>query len=186
MSVPDLYGRQEVLAVLLRPMVTKFSTWNCGMQYFSVCMYICRYFFKRVKLKVRSGRLSVETALQWISLISGRTTGWTGSDLAGLIRSASSFALQRYCCRTYCCLWIHHLLYYVLFVRYFVSRDSNSNLFQLEVPYLPCTDKLESWHFFCMFCVVYFSKIFVGWVYLPGVEWYSRCIVRCVHAVAAQ
>lgn len=64
-KVPTAEGREEILAVLLRPMV-------------------------------KSGRLSVKRALEWIALISARTTGWTGADLAGLIRSASSFALQRF------------------------------------------------------------------------------------------
>ena len=95
-SAPDVYGRREILAVLLRPMVTsnfkQYLEWLCIILYLYL---IC----KHVKWKVRSGRLPVPTALQWISLISARTTGWTGSDLAGLIRSASSFALQRYRCK---------------------------------------------------------------------------------------
>ena len=33
--------------------------------------------------------------MQWITTLARRTSGWTGADLAGLVRSAASFAMQR-------------------------------------------------------------------------------------------
>lgn len=39
--------------------------------------------------------LSVESAAHQISLLSEKTAGWSGADLAGLVRSAVAFALDR-------------------------------------------------------------------------------------------
>jgi hypothetical protein len=39
--------------------------------------------------------LSFESALHQISLLSEKTAGWSGADLAGLVRSAVAFALDR-------------------------------------------------------------------------------------------
>jgi len=45
---------------------------------------------------VRSRRLEAAVAMEWIAWLADRTDGWTGADLAGLVRSAASFALQRH------------------------------------------------------------------------------------------
>lgn len=65
-KIPDQVGREEILTILLRPLV-------------------------------QSGSISLNDAVLW-ALFFGQeeyTEGWTGADLAGLIRSAVSFALQR-------------------------------------------------------------------------------------------
>jgi len=45
---------------------------------------------------VNSRRLEPAVAMEWIASLADRTDGWTGADLAGLVRSAASFALQRH------------------------------------------------------------------------------------------
>eukprot|EP01036_Dinobryon_divergens_P044190 gene44190-58942_t len=62
---PDRRGREEVLEILLRPMAA-------------------------------AGHLCPADALDdWVSTIARRTSGWTGADLTGLVRSAASFAILR-------------------------------------------------------------------------------------------
>lgn len=66
-NIPDEKGREEILAILLRPLVeSKIIKLNDAVQ------WSC--FFAKAKY----------------------THGWTGADLAGFIRSATSFALSRY------------------------------------------------------------------------------------------
>ena len=48
-----------------------------------------------MKPMVASGFISVLDAQDWAGRISKRTAGWSGADLAGLLRSAASFAIDR-------------------------------------------------------------------------------------------
>lgn len=64
-EIPDLYGREEIMAILLRPLV-------------------------------KGDRISVEEALKWIGTVGILTDGWTGADLAGLLRCTTSYALERF------------------------------------------------------------------------------------------
>jgi SpoVK/Ycf46/Vps4 family AAA+-type ATPase len=45
---------------------------------------------------VKSGNINVNVALSWIQWLADRTQGWSGAELSGLLRSATSYAIERF------------------------------------------------------------------------------------------